>query len=218
MFGHSGSMWRIACEARDRAIAVTRANAAAWPSDAIVAILLGAASAEAFINELAEMLLIHKNAAKLPELPPQLRACADALTEIEDARGSLNLKYLVASQTLSGSMFDKGSNPYQDFATLVKLRNDLIHLRPQDIFLDVSPPATIQVPKYVEALQQRGLARSPPSGTMMSWFNRLQTAEMATWACATAHAIILAVLALTPDDPHADPLAMFKMVFRTNGS
>jgi hypothetical protein len=52
MFVHSGFLWGTACEARDRAIAFVRANPQAWPSDSIVAILLAAASTEAFINEI----------------------------------------------------------------------------------------------------------------------------------------------------------------------
>lgn len=216
MYVHSAHLWLTACEARDRAVAAARANPDAWPSDAIVAILLAAASAEAFINEFAEILEMDKSDLGHRQLLPPLRACADALVEVEDARGSLSLKYLIASQILSGSMFDKGSNPYQDFAVLIKLRNDLMHLKPQDTFVHSVGSTAVQVPKYIEALQQRGLARTPSPKVGISWFNRLQTAEMAKWACDTAHAIILAVLAMVPDDPvpAKDPSWMFKHMFR----
>src|SRR5439155_18734314 len=87
-----------------------------------------------------------------------LHAFADALQEIEESRGSLSLKYLIASQTLSGATFDKGSNPYQDFAILINLRNDLMHLKPRDSFLQPeNGPLEIQPPRYIKGLQQRGL-------------------------------------------------------------
>ena len=214
MFSHCGHIWLTACEARDRAVAATRANASAWPSDTIVAILLAAASTEAFINELTEMLALERNDKR--QLSPELRACADSLAEVESNRGSLSLKYLIASQTLSRSMFDKKLNPFQDFAILIKLRNDLMHLKPRDTFVEDSTSSTVQVPRYIQVLQQRGLARAPDDRVMMSLFNCLQTAEMATWACETAHQIILAVLALIPDDPISarDPSWMFKQMFR----
>jgi len=43
--------------------------------------------------------------------------------------GVVELKYLMASRILTGSAFDWGSQPYQDFRDLMKLRNDLVHPR-----------------------------------------------------------------------------------------
>jgi hypothetical protein len=215
---HCGQVWCMACEARDRAIAAVSENPNVWPTDAIVAIVLAAASTEAFINEFAEFIdMWGKNDPSLREmLSPAVRACADALIEIEAARGTLTLKYLVASLVLCGKTFDKGSNPYQDFATLIKLRNDLMHLKPQDVFVHAPDANEMEVPKYIEALSQRGLAYTPATRVGVSWFDRLHTVDMAKWACATAHAIILAVLAMTPDDPvpARDPLFMLKRMFR----
>ena len=123
----------------------------------------------------------------------------------------------MAAQTLGGTPFDKGANPFQDFSTLITVRNDIMHLKPRDTLDSIAPgTATLDVPKYVVALQQRGLARTPGPGVMMSWFNRLQTSEMAVWATKTAQAIIHAVLDLIPDDPlpSRDPTWMFKSPFR----
>jgi hypothetical protein len=220
LFVHSGFLWATACEARDRAAGAVRDNAQVWPADAIVSIVLAAAATEAFINELTELVALQRDAAyrRTNPISLALRAFADALQEIEESRGSLALKYLMASQTLSGSTFDKGSNPYQDFATLVNLRNDLMHLKPRDTFLepDNGLPLVIQPPRYIRGLQQRGLAHTPPEGVGMSWLNMLQTPQMAVWACDTAHNIILAVLSFIPDasGPALDPAFMLKNFFR----
>jgi hypothetical protein len=190
-----------------------------WPNDSFAAIVLAAAATEAFINELGEMVAIDKDLPWRQSNPvsPSLCAFADAIQEIEEARGSLLLKYLIASQTLSGSTFNKGTNPYQDFATLVNLRNDLMHLKPRDTFSHSEGGFTSVKPlKYIKNLQQRGLAHRPEENVNMSWFNIIQTAEMAIWACDAAHKIILAVLDFIPDNaiPSLDPSSMFKIIFR----
>ena len=219
LYAHSVRVWLTACEARDRAREIVKTNPNSWPSDAIVAIVLSAASTEAFINELAE--LVEMTKVRLDEtVSSELRTFTDVIHEIEESRGSLQLKYLMAAQTLRGSLFDKGTNPYQDFATLVTLRNDIMHLRPRD--RSVTAPdgsQSLAGPKHIAALQQRGLARTPSLKGSMSWFDTLQTAEMACWAPKTAHEIILAVLDLIPDDPISgrDPVLMFKTQFRNRG-
>ncbi len=212
---HSGFLFGTARDARDRAIAAVRADSQVWPSDTIVAIVLAAVATEAFINELVEMVALDRDISN--PISPLLRAFADALQEIEEARGSLLLKYLIASQTLSGSTFNKEINPYQDFATLVTLRNDLMHVKPRDTFTHSGGGSTlIEPPKYIRNLQQHRLARPPEESVGMSWLNIIQTAEMAIWACDAAYNIILAVLDFIPDNPvpSLDPSSMFKTIFR----
>jgi hypothetical protein len=216
LWAHAAHIWLTACEARNRAIESVQKDPNAWPSDSIVAIVLSAASTEAFINELAELIAMTKTRPD-NTLSRELRAFADVIEEIEDSRGSLVLKYLMAAQTLRGFPFEKGANPFQDFATLITLRNDIMHLKPRDTDVVTQDGGeSIAVPKYVVALQQRGLARTLGPNIGMSWFNRLQTADIASWATKTARDIILAVLELIPDDeiPGRDPAYMFKRQFR----
>jgi hypothetical protein len=54
------------------------------------------------------------------------------------------------------------------------------------------------ISKRVIALQQRGLATTPPAGTSMSWLHILETREVATWACDTTFDLILSVLNMFP--------------------
>src|SRR5262249_31973318 len=119
---------------------------------------------------------------------------------VEDEHGNLLLKYQLAGQILSGRTFDPGCNPFQDFASLVKLRNLLVHFGPKDDFQEDTEGRTTgnKHPKVVVALQQRGLAERPQPGTIVSWFDTLGTAELAAWACETALNMILAVVDLTP--------------------
>jgi hypothetical protein len=216
LYFHCGQLLGLAREARDRAGKAVEANAEAWPSDAIVSIVLAAASAEAFINELTELMAMTKSNRDQEgrAMPPLLAAFADTLTEVEESRGSTTLKYLLASQVL-GKRLDKGRPPYQDFALLMTLRNDLMHLKPRDTF-DLNEDRTrmtVRWPKYIVALQNRGLARTVPEKVIASWFELLKTEQLARWGCDTAVAIILAILSLIPDAAD-DPAQGLKFMFR----
>jgi len=133
---NSPNLLALAEEAAARAEAfLTSGRPGVHTRDAIPAILLSAAAAEAFINELAEWLAMERDFFKAAAEKCQLRmhdglrSLADVLQEVEKSRGSLELKYLMASHVLSGKCFEKGAPPFDDFATLVKLRNDLMHLK-----------------------------------------------------------------------------------------
>jgi hypothetical protein len=218
VYFHGGQMWAMAREARDRAISAVQANSENPPQDAIVAILLSVSSMEAFINELAEWVVLNRED---PSVSADLLGFGEALREVENNRGSLELKYLIASQTLAGRMYDKGANPYQDFAILAKLRNDIVHLKARQIpdQKEGKPPET-GLPKYILSLQQRGFARVLDEEVIGSWFDLIKTQEMAVWACQASLDMILSVLAMIPDDPipARDPTETFKQLFRAFSS
>ncbi|MHB0979372.1 MAG: hypothetical protein ACYC5Q_04715 [Thermoleophilia bacterium] len=213
MFLHSRWLLSVAYEARDRVATAVANNPNVWPGEATVAVVMAAVSTEAFINELAALLKMHRDSSH-PGMAVPLQACADALEEIENSRGSLSLKYLMAYTTLAGAPVDKGANPYQDFATLLRLRNDLVHLKPRDT-LDTQPGGGHRVrwPRYIEELEKRGLARRRQDGVSTSWFSALQTEEMARWACASALNVMLGVLDLIQDGSF-DPVEGLKWTFR----
>jgi hypothetical protein len=169
---------------------------------------------------LAELVNGRKECADVFRISPQVSAFGDALEEAERSRGSIRLKYLIASQTLSGQMFAKGENPFQDFDRLIKLRDDHMHLKP----LDTEPVSeggvlVTKPPAYIEAFTGQGLAQKVDRGVSMAWLHRIQTAEMADWACRTALNIILAVLDMFPDGNHMEDMSHgFKVAFRPDKS
>lgn len=215
LYVHCGSVLNMARQARDRAKAAVAANPDDWPVDATAAIILAAAATEAFINEVAEAIDHERQSAGSSPPGPALCAFADAIQETESAKGNTQLKYLVASVMLTGKPFDKGAQPYQDFATLIRLRNDIMHLKPSDTL--VMPPTpgqlpSIEIPKYIVGLQQRGLARTPPTTSFgMSWFNVIQTDKMAEWSCDSAAAIMKTVVSWVIEK--ADQQSTLRMMF-----
>ena len=187
--------------------ATASVQANALTDDALVAIIMSATASEAFINELADSVHVSRDSSLYAgRISARLLACADILKEVEDAHGSVTLKYLVASFSLSGRTFETGKNPFQDFAELIKLRNAIVHLKPQD---KVGP-------KRTDSLANRGLAHSTDT-YQMAWVDRLQTPECAAWAVKTARNIMLSINAMTPSETEAgelDPLDFQKKFFR----
>ena len=171
----------------------------ALPPDGITAIILAIATAEAFINELPEALALYLDSDYLP-LPDRLRGFVDALRVVEERRESLLAKYLMASEVLAPKPFAKGANPYQDFAILFALRNDLMHLKPRESS------------KHMECLDKRGFTFGYQSDVDWSWFDRLSTAAIAGWACDTAKAMIWEVLKLVVEDDNHNVVTGFRGV------
>jgi hypothetical protein len=206
MYGVSSRLMGFACEARDRARKETERQPDASPGDAAVAIIMSVVAAEAFINELAEAAVVfnfntggdEQGAADSPAV--RLANLARLLERVEDEHGGLLLKYHIASQALTGRTFDPGRNPFQDFQTLVKVRNLLTHFRCEGTFqYDAHGRITgYKHPKLVEQLQQRGLARRSKPNTVDEWSSTLMTGEMAGWACQTALEMVFAVANLLP--------------------
>jgi hypothetical protein len=55
------------------------------------------------------------------DAPSNLSDLASILEEIETNRGSIQLKYLWTKKILTGTTYDKGAQPYQDFDLLCRL-------------------------------------------------------------------------------------------------
>jgi len=133
-FVHWFELLCIATGARDRAKDVQTASPDAWPHEALGGIIFSTLAAEAFINELAEAAARDAGGQWMTGRPgvDLLRDLADTLDEIEDAQGTVGLKYQMASKILSGRTFDAGEALFQEFATLTRIRNEIVHPRHRD--------------------------------------------------------------------------------------
>ncbi|HET9777783.1 MAG TPA: hypothetical protein VFP81_00725 [Propionibacteriaceae bacterium] len=132
-----------------------------------MSIVMAAAATEAFINELDAFYDL-----TFAPLQPTEVACAEALAEVERSRGSTELKYLVASLTLSGQMFDKARQPFQDFSILMTVRNSLMHPKPLDRFDD--PGGVMVPPRFLRDFEQRKMTYERDAQTSVSWLNLLE--------------------------------------------
>lgn len=202
---HSHQLLEIAREAVIRA-RDSAAKGHALTGDAILAIVMAAASTEAFINEFAEWAPWMHSFLGLEDTPGAINDCAAVLEDLEEARAPVGTKYLFASRVLSGKAFNRGSAPYQDFQLLIGLRNAIMHIKP------AFGGNSHQGKRLVESLGNRGIALAS-EGYMPSWFDQLMTPAVATWAHAAALDMIHAFLDLVPIPP-SDPLEHYRQSFR----
>jgi hypothetical protein len=154
-FPHWFEFLRLAAQSRDRAQQAA-ANAQGQPtSEALTAILFSALATEALINELPEAAA--RSVYPHPDKPglDTLADLAATLDMIEKAQGQIDLKYQLASKILGGRTFPPGEAPFQDFANLITLRNELVH--PRHRYRTTVTGHVEPVSKVVRDLQQRGL-------------------------------------------------------------
>ena len=209
---HSPAIWMLARDARNRAVDVVTANAESPAADAIVAILLAAAASEGFINEVAELYIPKRLDS---HLPVSLVAFGTKIQEMEQAYASTLDKYSAGAFMLSGAEFDKGKNPYQDFALLFAVRNAVMHIKAIDQAGPIEDEKmTFTMPKVVRCLQQKKLARPSSKDVGASWYDALQTDRLASWACSSSLQMILAILAMLSDSP-TDPVWLLKERFKS---
>ena len=205
MFVHCTRIWWAAAIARNR----VRDDPSKNGFDAITAIMLSVAAIEAFINEMAaEVEMVEKNLSPSDPSDARVIAFGTAMSELENSKASLTLKYQLAAQVLQGRMFLRGEPPFQDFATLVSLRNDVTHVKNlvehdagSRMQLGTKPSARIR------DLQQRALARKTETDVSMSWLNTLETTAIAEWACVVSYTIIVAILRMFPLDTSTPTMA-----------
>lgn len=173
-------IWNIAADAAQRAKNLKLANLGVITADTIVAVILAAMTTEAFVNELGYRLSTLKLRHENPHLQNWIDV-GDLLEQLERERVQVKSKYLLISKLLPGEALRRGTKPYQDFALLIDLRNDLVHAKTQ-----TKPPA------YFEQFANRGWTynTSEDEIKLVGWMNQLQTPPVACWACQAAYNLV----------------------------
>lgn len=103
----------------------------------------------------------------------------------------LTKKLLLVPQMLFGATFEVGSQPYQDFCLLVRIRNDLLHYK-----------MGYDIPKYVRHLTERGIALTACNreGADYAWPHKLSCTHGILWAHNTACHVASKLESLIPED------------------
>jgi hypothetical protein len=206
---HSRPLLLISREAAIRA-KDDSVTAGSRPTDAILAIVMAAAAAEAFINEFAA--LVPRLYDLIDDPPIALATCTEVLLDLEESRVPVTTKYLVASQALAGKSFNTGAAPYQDFKLLIDLRNSIMHIKPA-----FSGESNLGQ-RCADVLGQRGIAIAHTGQGSLSWFHRLMTPGVAEWAHDAALKMILAFMARVPSPTDYDPLMEHRRSFLDHAS
>jgi uncharacterized protein YutE (UPF0331/DUF86 family) len=215
MHFHSMTILLIAFKARNRARKEftersARGDRSMLTTDAIIALVVAAAAAEAFINEFAENVGTYRKHAgewSRNSVTPEMESAAAAIFDCEFARDSVSEKFVAASQALDAK-FDKDANQFQDLDRLIRLRNAIMH---------VTSPRSAETHvgvRLTDELARNGIALSTTQFPG-SWFERLQVPAVGEWACTSGRESILAFLNLVPITPN-DPLRSARELYRNH--
>ena len=183
----AGSLFLAAREAAHRISASPRAGA---QREALISIVFAVISVEAFFNEAAELAnLMTSGVSREPEV---VLTFAQFMSTAEKSRLSLEAKILMSNWIMTGKSMNRGEQPYQDFALLLKVRNELVHFRPNEIFPD-SSLSTDAIDNsnnpVLEKLRSKQVLATGMQG-IQSWTSWMETKAMAEWSCNSASNIV----------------------------
>lgn len=184
-------------------------------NDPIVAIMFCVLALEAFINESGVL------ARMLPTSKKQniVDGFSSVMSELEERRESILLKYHMALLVFSGSTWNEGAQPFQDFKLLITLRNALVHMKAdtwETKGWNQYPKRQLsQYPKFVQALQQKGLIDAPEKSS--SWLEAIAQPEVGKWACATAEKVTAEFLSVVPEGYFKESLSEHAFKHQENG-
>jgi hypothetical protein len=160
-------------------IAVDSAKRIAGPSrtgghnEALVSVVFAAASLEAFLSEsayLAETSLQRKArdlrlGHRVDAEPAIVSVFSQVMEEAEESRVQIQSKFQLAHLVLTGTAYDKGGAPYQDFSDLIAVRNLLMHGKSNENFLTIDGKLTVLNPaSIIERLASKNILHEPSPG------------------------------------------------------
>jgi hypothetical protein len=164
-------------------------------TEAITAIVFAAASLEAFINELGAFARYPPALPTSPD-PESVRIFGAAMTEMENDRASIYLKFQLARWIFAGQGYPRGEEPYQSFRLLMKLRDEILHFE-MDEYRPGEMMKREDYPSFVEGLRSKNILVD--TGEMiMSWLSMAMTLATARWACNSATRMVRSVLEILP--------------------
>jgi hypothetical protein len=154
---------------------------------ALISVVFSVIALEAFINEMTDY--AQDMTAYQPSVEgPEAVLFAQVMGDAEEAHARLESKFTLASWILSGRNIDRGGQPYQDFALLMRLRNDLVHTKPNKLFVHgVTTNEEAHGSLLARFRDKNILADDNVTG---SWTYLAQTKAVAEWSCKTAAHVV----------------------------
>jgi hypothetical protein len=194
--------------------------------DALSAVILVHSALEGFLNEVAQLAQTLVRSQQASEDAPtllrgevspvddRLRTLALALRVAQDQRASLEYRYDLTWQILSGAPIDRGAGARQSLVVLTKLRNALVHASSSQtqLYLNDDPASAPdgfngiwlgmveerhQHPKFVAALRSMNLLAD--GDETQPWIHLVSTARLASWACDTVEQLAADLISHAPE-------------------
>lgn len=166
---------------------------------AIDAVVFSVVALEGFINEVSE--LARKGQPDGQVNPPSVENFGQLLGEVEDERGGLRLKFMLAHWVFTGQTYDASRPPFQDFILLIKIRNAIIHHKTEGSLTQEVDGSikVVGVPKLISPFESKHILAKTEGGFIISWTYKIATAAFARWACNTSSQVINSIIDMVPE-------------------
>jgi hypothetical protein len=160
-------------------------------SESQIVMIMAAVALEAFLNELEH------NAEWAMGLQASQGASnlARVLAQAERGKASLLLKIDLTHLVMTGTLPDRGTQPYQDIQLLISLRNLLVHAGPEELYR-AEEGETPEYPKIVRSFVSRGVIRQP-TNPAIGWTQYVLVPAVAGWAHNTVVAAMQWIASLS---------------------
>ena len=112
----------------------------------------------------------------------------------------LESKYVLANRLLTGKAVDRSSRPFQDLSVLIKVRNQLVHFKKNEVFTE--PEVTPEILSHsrnpaIKYLQSKNVL-ADNIVELTGWPEWISTKAMARWSCDVASRVILDFIVKAP--------------------
>jgi hypothetical protein len=193
MFINAATLFRVSTTAYERIKNSSNKNTDLL--DTLTAVIFSVTALEAFINEAKDLVKQHPSYSHPPEAP-SITTFATLLDKFEEGREKTILKFYITKIVFTGTPYDSGQQPYQDFSLLVKLRNQIVHFKSDKFDKDSN-----EIPKIIKQLPKK-IIRDFSSSTTTTWINRLDPLPTAYWSCNVAVDMVKSILDIVPKGGH----------------
>lgn len=188
MLYHHGHILSLAKKAYERSLTDS--------SESFVSIMLSSNALECYVNDFA-----HSASTELLSTGiASLRDMSFVLKQLETSRTTLISKIECIYYFLSGEKPDRGSSRFQDLSYLVKLRNELVHRKPESTgdwgiyFDDTQEPHSL-----VQYLANKKIIDMPGPKSPPVWGQFLNVPEVARWAYNFVTVLIKDITRMLPE-------------------
>lgn len=171
-------IWNLAADAAQRAKDVRRQRPDGFTPDTVASVILAVAAAETFVNETGDAAR-HRPSPWGDGSPWQELRDVSAAREYK--RAGLVSKYKLVSAQLAGTSLADDVEPLLSFSRLMQLRNSWIHAHAQ-----AEPSEIFQW--FID--QKWTYNRREDYPKVGGWLFQLETPQVATWACRSAHNVV----------------------------
>ena len=151
---------------------------------ALVSVVFSVVALEAFVNEITEYALATSECLQSSE-PQEVAVFAQVMADAAASRATLEARLSLANGMLSGRPLNPEA--YQDFALLIRLRNDLVHFKPNGSFTAGAAAGAghKELKELIANFKGKNIL-AEDAFTAWSWTYLVQTKAVAEWSCKTA--------------------------------